>query len=103
MQENAIFKHNQRHWCTIGAMLGCAYIKHINNCRFSTFFNKTLLRLVTWELKKLKQVFEKETRFQMTDEHEKRLEQTISLFLHTIVLNIQNNVVPMSDVMNDDT
>ena len=56
VQENPRFKHNQRHWCVIGPMLGCDRIKHINNCGFATLFNKVFPRLVTWEMKELKQV-----------------------------------------------
>ena len=39
----------------------------------------------------------------MTDEHAKRLEQTTHLFLRAPILNMQNDLAPMNDVMNDDT
>ena len=82
-------------------MLGCDYLKRMNNCGFATLFNKVFPRLVQWDVKELKKVLEKETRFKKTDMHMNRLEQTINLFSRAPVLNVHDDLVPMNECSCD--
>ena len=45
-------------------------------------------------------MLQKETQFKMTREYESRLEQTINLLLYTPVLNMQNELVPMNQIID---
>ena len=95
---NPIFKHNENHWCVVGAMLGCDCLNRVHNCGCATLFNKVFPNLVMWEMLEIKKVLEKETRFKLTDEHMKRLEQTINLFLCPHVVNDNDEIVPMKKI-----
>ena len=46
VEGNHMFKHDQCHWCVIGAMLGCDYLKRVSDCGFATLFNKVFPVLV---------------------------------------------------------